>query len=165
MVKRSKKRKTNTSWLWSLVCPRKSVTYVDMWYFKRISNDNWRRSRLRVVSDLSENKKVGEYVAEIRDNSQSKAVSVEKQETSSVFCDSLIIVCWTCLNMKEITAVKSQLSSVEFHLRVKVSLFHVLNEELAFFLIQLLEMRIFFLFAGNEFFPQSWFTLVFSYTI
>lgn len=57
--------------------------------------------------------------------------------------------------------MKSQLSSLEFHLRVKVSLFHVLNEEVAFFLIQLLEMRIFFLFAGNEFFPQSWFTLFF----
>lgn len=32
-----------------------------------------------------------EYVAEIRDNSQSNAVSVEKHETPSVFCDSLII--------------------------------------------------------------------------
>lgn len=62
--------------------------------------------------------------------------------------------------------MKSQLSSLEFHLRVKVSLFHVLNEELAFFLIQLLDMRIFFLFAGNEFFPQSWFYLFcFFFTI
>lgn len=32
-----------------------------------------------------------EYVAEIRDNSQSNAVSAEKHETPSVFCDSLII--------------------------------------------------------------------------
>lgn len=57
--------------------------------------------------------------------------------------------------MAEITVVKSQVSSVEFHLRVKVSLFQVLVGEVAFFLIQLLEMPKFSFSLAMNFPPKS----------